>query len=207
MTLLLSVQSLVYTIPFGISVSATTRVGNALGSKNIDQVKLVSKLVLIIAIVIQSISAIILISTCKIWVKLFTKDKAIIDIVVHTVPLLGLFTLMDAIQVTLAGILRGAGKQIWGASIYLISFYVIGLTCSLVLVFVANLDLLGLWLGISLAVFSSMIMLGIYFKFGMNWEILIEEASKRVSENNNDENNEEEEIIEMEAFLEDYDDL
>ena len=87
------------------------------------------------------------------------------------------------------------------------SFYVIGLTCSLVLVFVANLDLLGLWLGISLAVFSSMIMLGIYFKFGMNWEILIEEASKRVSENNNDENNEEEEIIEMEAFLEDYDDL
>ena len=171
-----------YTIPLGISISATTKVGNALGSKNLEEVTIVSRLVVTLAFVMQCISAIIVVSTCKYWVKFFTHDDGVIEIVLQTVPLLGIFTVMDAVQTTIAGILRGAGKQVWGASVYLFSYYVIGLTVGLVLVFVVQIDLRGLWLGITSASFSSLLILGIYFKFFMSWPKLIEEAAKRVDE-------------------------
>ena len=183
MTLLLTVITLFYTIPLGISISATTKVGNALGSKNLEQVTIISRLVITIAFIVQCISAVIVVSTCKYWVQLFTRDNAVIEIVLQTVPLLGIFTIMDAVQTTIAGILRGAGKQVWGASVYIFSYYVIGLTTGLVLVFVVNIGLRGLWLGITSASLSSMIILILYVKFFMSWPKLIEEASKRIEGN------------------------
>ena len=51
------------------------------------------------------------------------------------------------IQIVLAGVLRGCGKQLLVAISNIGSFYLVGLPVSLTLVYVADMGALGFWVG------------------------------------------------------------
>ena len=54
------------------------------------------------------------------------------------------------IQVALAGVLRGCGKQVLVAISNIGSFYLVGLPVSLTLVYIADMGALGFWVGCTL---------------------------------------------------------
>ena len=53
----------------------------------------------------------------------------------------------------IAGILRGSGRQLLGAGISFFSFYVVGLPIGISLALAANMKTLGMWIGLGTASF------------------------------------------------------
>lgn len=51
----------------------------------------------------------------------------------------------------MSGALRGAGKQVWGAVINFICYYVFGLPLGICLALLLKLGVVGMWIGISVA--------------------------------------------------------
>jgi MATE family multidrug resistance protein len=66
-------------------------------------------------------------------------------------PLIALILSIDGIQVTLSGVVKGVGKQSFGAKAVVGAFYVIGLPVILYLSFSCNLQIYGIWIGSGVA--------------------------------------------------------
>jgi len=179
MTLVLNVQSSFYTIPMSIGISATTKVGNAVGAGNESQAKRVGRIIVMLAFTAQLVVVTITYMSRSVWPYLFTSDEEVVDLVVVVVPVLCAFSLLDATQTSIAGIFRGVGKQTIGAVAYLFSYYVVGLPISICLALVLNMGLVGQWFGLTCAAGSSLILLSVAYLF-MDWSALILEARARV---------------------------
>ena len=57
----------------------------------------------------------------------------------------------------IAGILRGSGRQMLGAGINVLSYYVFGLPIGISLALAADMGALGMWIGLSIANFIQVI--------------------------------------------------
>ena len=61
-------------------------------------------------------------------------------------------------QTILAGVLRGCGKQLIDAIITFSTYYLLGLPLAIILVYVADMDAFGFWLGCTVANISQVAM-------------------------------------------------
>ena len=81
--------------------------------------------------------------------KLFTDDKDVIKMFGEVAPYVGLVMVFDGLQIAGAGALRGLGRQHLGMLFNFMAFYLVGVPLGALLVFVAKIDLPGLWLGLA----------------------------------------------------------
>jgi hypothetical protein len=109
-----------------------------------------AKLVIYVDIVCQLIVGRMILLCGQYIIGSFTNDISIVRIAVLILPILPFLTLFDGLSAVAAGVLRGAGKQIYGAYSNLTSFYVVGLPCALFLCFHTTMQVRGLMAGITL---------------------------------------------------------
>ncbi|KAI8375752.1 mate-domain-containing protein [Choanephora cucurbitarum] len=152
-SILLTTCSATYTIPFGISVAASNRVGNALGANHAERARRASIIGYSFAIFFGALNSIFLLSVRSKYGLLFTNDMDVVNLVAEITPLCALFQIADGLSGVCGGIIRGMGRQLFAAWVNLISYYVIALPLGYYLTFVVNWDLYGLWTGLSLALF------------------------------------------------------
>ena len=81
--------------------------------------------------------------------RLFTNDSQVIAMFGDVVPFVSLVMLFDGLQIAGAGALRGLGRQSLGMIFNFVAFYLVGIPLGAVLVFVAKIDLKGLWIGLA----------------------------------------------------------
>ena len=93
------------------------------------------------------------------------------------------FSMLEAIQTAIGGILRGAGKLIAGAATYLVSYYVVGVPIGFSLALLAKLGIVGQWIGLVSSSAVSLTVLSIYF-LSMNWQNILKEAETRLRKQN-----------------------
>ncbi len=53
------------------------------------------------------------------------------------------------LQATVAGVLRGSGRQVFGAAVNFVAYFVVGLPVGIVLALVGGLGTMGIWLGLT----------------------------------------------------------
>ncbi|KAI8143544.1 mate-domain-containing protein [Fennellomyces sp. T-0311] len=158
------------TIPLGVSVATTTRVGLWVGRGLPKHAKMAAIVSLAYSMCI-GISITIIMLACKdSFGFLFTKDTAVDALVSKVMPCLVIFQLADAISGASSGALRGMGCQHWSASVNLICYYVFALPLGAFLAFGSpRLELIGLWSGlvaglISIAAIQTVVILRV------NWQ-------------------------------------
>uniref|UniRef100_A0A665UDN1 Multidrug and toxin extrusion protein n=1 Tax=Echeneis naucrates TaxID=173247 RepID=A0A665UDN1_ECHNA len=151
-----------YMFPMGFSVAASVRVGNALGSGNTKQAKLSCKVP-------------IMCSTKKNLSTLLSFCREIIKRVADVMLLFGFMHVGDATAGVAAGVLRGAGKQFFGALCNLVALYFIGFPIGVSLMFAANMGIVGLWTGLSICV-SLQVIVFITFLCRLDWKKTTEEV-------------------------------
>uniref|UniRef100_A0A8C5LUW1 Uncharacterized protein n=1 Tax=Leptobrachium leishanense TaxID=445787 RepID=A0A8C5LUW1_9ANUR len=135
-------------IPYGFSVSACIRVGNALGAGDIGQAKLSTK-VSFICTLLFAVPSGILVAGLKEYISLiFTPDREIGALVSKTLLIVAPLHVCDALYVNSGGVIRGTGKQMIGAIVNTVGFYIVGLPIGISLMFAAKLGVKGLWLGL-----------------------------------------------------------
>nr|XP_003420743.1 multidrug and toxin extrusion protein 2 [Loxodonta africana] len=111
-----------------------------------------------------------LMGTCK-------RAGEVIALVNQVLPIYIIFQLFEAICCVYGGILRGTGKQAFGAIVNLIMYYVIALPLGAVLTFVVRMRIMGLWLGMfACALLAAAAFVA--YTAQINWKLAAEEAQK-----------------------------
>uniref|UniRef100_A0A3Q2DC35 Multidrug and toxin extrusion protein n=1 Tax=Cyprinodon variegatus TaxID=28743 RepID=A0A3Q2DC35_CYPVA len=150
-----------YMFPLGIQAAACARVGNALGAGDTARALLASKLSLGLAVTFALVEGIVLGCTKTVIGYIFTSDD-----ITCVSPLS---------QCVCTGIFLGTGKQRIPAVANFIAYYCVGLTMSVVLMFIAKLRVLGFWLGLLICVvLHSTFYIIVIFR--LNWKKMTEEV-------------------------------
>ncbi|CAJ1063943.1 multidrug and toxin extrusion protein 1 [Xyrichtys novacula] len=170
--------AITYMFPLGVSAAACVRVGNALGAGNTSRALITCKVALFVTGTIAVFQGILLASTKSVLGYIFTSDEQIVKIVSQNLTINTFVQFFDAILCVCSGILIGAGMQKIAALSNLVSYYCIGLPVGWALMFVAELRILGFWLGLFICVF---LQAGFFFVliFKLNWKKVTQKAQKR----------------------------
>ncbi|XP_019401277.1 PREDICTED: multidrug and toxin extrusion protein 1 isoform X1 [Crocodylus porosus] len=171
-------SSAAYMVPLGFSVAASVRVGNALGSGDAEQARTSCISALLCTGVLGVVVAALLGTLKDVVGYIFTNDKEIVTLVSTVMLLFAPFHLFDAMAATCGGVLRGTGKQKFGAIANAIGYYAIGFPLGISLMFAAKLGVLGLWVGLIVCIALQAISFFIYV-LRIDWKKAAEEAQIR----------------------------
>jgi len=146
---IMTTDQIVNTVPFGIGVAASARVGNLIGARSAEGAKRAGHLAALLSVIVGSIIMIMMMATKDIFGYLFTDDEATVRLVAKVMPLVASFQVADGLAGSCGGVLRGQGRQHVGALFNFVAYYVIALPLGIALAFLPNvhLGLQGLWIG------------------------------------------------------------
>lgn len=180
-TVVLNTCGLTYMIPLGVGIACTTKIGNALGALMPNKAKLSAQCALILGFGLAFLNALFLFSVKDSWGYVWNSDPNLNGIIASILPLAALFQLTDSVGVVGSGVLRGIGAQKFGATINILSYYILGLPIGLWLTFgVLQMGLLGLWYGLTIALCTVSI-IQVSWIMTINWEQKAIKARERIA--------------------------
>jgi MATE family, multidrug efflux pump len=150
----LQTAAVLYMVPFGISLAATVRVGQAVGRRDGEATRRAGFTAMILAIAFMVVMTVIVALTRHSIPLLFLGDTAAAGetmALAATLLVLGAtFFITDGAQSVAAGALRGLNDTRVPLLIAAFSFWIIGFASSYGLAFSAGLGAIGVWIGLSL---------------------------------------------------------
>ncbi|KAL8712963.1 MAG: hypothetical protein Q9220_002823 [cf. Caloplaca sp. 1 TL-2023] len=170
--------SITFQIPFSISIAASTRIANLIGAGLADAARKTAKVALCAAAVVGLLDVILVSCLRGLIPRLFSSDTDVIDLAAAIVPLCAAFQLFDSVAACCNGILRGLGRQEIGGYVQLFCYYAIAMPISFGTAFGLHWDLYGLWTGVALALGLVASIEG-WFLYRSSWERSVEEAKTR----------------------------
>jgi MATE family multidrug resistance protein len=177
-SVLATLTSITFQIPFPLSIAGSTRVANLIGATLADAAK-VSTRVTFVAATIVGIFNVTLLSCLKDYIpRLFTSDPEVIAIVSKILPLCAAFQLFDALAACCNGILRGLGRQEFGGYVQIFCYYVFAMPISFGTAFGLGWGLWGLWTGVALAL-GLVAAIELWYLGRTDWERSVKEARER----------------------------
>ncbi|KAJ3180902.1 hypothetical protein HDU87_001548 [Geranomyces variabilis] len=179
-TIALTTCSLAYVVPLGLSIAASTRIGNSLGANAVRTARAAALAGVILAACIAVISCSTLFAVRNQWGWLWSADPEVVRLVASILPLAAMFQLSDAVGAVAGGVLRGCGRPDFGAYINLVGYYVIGLPLGFMAAFKFGMDLAGLWVGLTVGLISCSAVT-IFVIYRMDWAAEAERARVRIA--------------------------
>ncbi|XP_075343235.1 multidrug and toxin extrusion protein 1 [Odontesthes bonariensis] len=175
---LAEIGTIMYMFPLGVHVAACVRVGNALGAGDTARAIVTCKVSLVLSGVLAVFQG-VGIAGCKSVVGyIFTPDVKIVTIVSDNLTVYIFLQFVDGLQCVCTGILVGCGLQKIAAVSNLVNYYFIGLPVGIALMFLAELRILGLWLGLLICV-SIQAGFFLILIFKLNWKKVTLKAQVR----------------------------
>ena len=171
-------DQLMNTIPFGIGVATSARVGNMLGMRNAKGAARSANTAAWLSIFMGLIILSILMGTRNHFAKIFNDDEKVVSLTAKTLPFVALFQIADGLNGSCGGALRGMGRQEIGAAVNIISYYCGALPLGIYLAF-HGWGLPGLWLGQCIALYLVGILEWVIVAFS-NWDKQVEKAFARM---------------------------
>ncbi|KAJ6561192.1 MATE efflux family protein [Mycena vulgaris] len=183
-SVIMTTDQILNTIPFGIGVAASTRVGNLIGSRSPVGAKYAAHASAVVSVVVGLVVMILMMATKDVYGYLFSDDIDVVKLVALVMPLVASFQVADGLAGSCGGVLRGQGRQHLGALFNCVAYYVLALPLGITLAFHRRtaLGLQGLWIGQVVALF--IVGLGEYY---VVWRTDWEREVKRGAERNEEE--------------------
>jgi multidrug resistance protein, MATE family len=150
----LNLASLTFMVPLGVSMGASARVGNLIGAGDVVALRRAVRVALIAGIGVMSFSALGFTVLRSELPLLYTADLAVVALTAQILPLAAAFQLSDGAQVVAGGLLRGMGRPNAAAVANLLGYYALGLPLGYALAFWLELGLRGVWLGLTIGLFT-----------------------------------------------------
>ncbi|KAJ5667018.1 hypothetical protein N7507_002882 [Penicillium longicatenatum] len=177
-SILSTLSSITWQIPFPLSIAGSTRIANLIGASLAGAAKTTAK-VSFCGATIVGLFNMVLLSTLRSYIpRLFSSDPEVIDLVAKVLPLCAAFQLFDALAANCNGILRGLGRQEIGGYIQLFCYYVIAMPISMGTTFWLGWGVMGLWTGVALALLLVSATEAVFIT-RISWEHSVEEAQQR----------------------------
>lgn len=161
----MSVAALTYMVSSGISAAASVRVGNQVGLKNKQGIRMAGFSAMIIVFLFMSCSSIVFSALRNQLPIVFNNDSQVITIAAYFIFIAAFFQIFDGLQVVCLGALRGMEDVKIPTIITMVSYWAIGLPMSYVFAFKMNLGPNGVWYGLALGLMSAAVLLLIRFNY------------------------------------------
>lgn len=166
---------LLYQIPFAFSIAASTRIAWYIGAASKTAALTSTKASMYTAVVFGALNASIIFTFRRFFASLYTDDELVIEIADKVLIVGAVYQINDFISCISGGILRGQGRQKIGGILNLVSYYLIALPFAFLFAFYFKLELLGLWLGMIIALFFVSASQA-YFVITSDWDYIIKEC-------------------------------
>lgn len=149
----LTIASLAFMVPLGLSQAATVRVGIALGEKNKEGIRKAGWAAFVLTIGFMSLTAIVFFAFPHQIVGLFlnsgiAENQAPLALAASFLIVAGLFQLFDGAQVTMGAALRGMSDTNMPLIIALVGYWAVGFPVAWYLGFHSPLRGTGVWFGL-----------------------------------------------------------
>ena len=161
----LQVASILFMVPFGISLAATVRVGHAFGRRDRVAARRAGFVAIALGALFLLATTLIVVASRGVIPSLFlggdgAANAATAELAATLLLIGASFFVTDGVQGIAAGALRGLNDTRVPMLFAAISFWVIGFTSSYALAFPAGYGAVGIWIGFSLGVgtFAALLM-------------------------------------------------
>jgi len=144
----LSVASLTFMMPLGVSIATTVRVGNAVGRGDAAGVRRAGACGMALALLLQGCSGAAMLLAPEPIARLYTTQPEVIRAAVTFLQIAGVFQLSDGLQVAGIGALRGLKDTRVPMLITAFSYWGIGFPVALLLTFPLGYGPTGMWYGL-----------------------------------------------------------
>ncbi|KAK4671136.1 hypothetical protein QC764_603010 [Podospora pseudoanserina] len=177
-SVLVTITSTTFQIPFPLSIAGSTRVANLVGAKLVDAAKTSAKVTVFGGFLVGVFNLTMLTVFRYQIPRLFTDDEDVINLVAKVLPVCALMQVLDGMAAVSHGLLRGIGKQEFGGYANLVCYYVVALPISFGLGFGLDWKLTGLWIGVTIGL--GLVSLVEYaFIWASDWDQAAKEAENR----------------------------
>ncbi|KAI9441906.1 MOP flippase [Lactarius indigo] len=178
-SVIMTTDQILNTIPFGIGIAASTRVGNAIGRRDAASAKSIGHLSALLSALIGTCVMLSLLASKDVYGYLFSDDAKVVALVAQVMPLVASFQVADGLAGSCGGVLRGQGRQHLGAAFNLLAYYVLALPLGITLALRAGYGLQGLWIGQVFALFVVGTCEYAVVWLGTDWEYEVEKGIRR----------------------------
>lgn len=150
----ITIVSVTFMVPLGISAAGAVRVGQALGRRDPPGARRSGWTALFLAAAFMSLAGVVLFLMPRLILDAFTTDPAVVATGVTLLFIAAFFQLFDGVQVVATGVLRGAGDTGTPVVTNLIGHWLLGLPIGYVLCFELGWGAPGLWVGLSVGLIA-----------------------------------------------------
>ncbi|RAL14589.1 MATE family efflux transporter [Aspergillus homomorphus CBS 101889] len=151
-SVIMTADQVLNTIPFGVGVATSARVGNLLGSRNALGASRAANAAACLSMMLGGITLAVLMGTRHSFAKVFNSDEGVVRLTAEVLPWVAVFQVADGLNGSCGGSLRGMGRQHVGALVNIASYYCGALPLGMWLAF-HGWGLKGLWVGQCIALY------------------------------------------------------
>ncbi|RAK88774.1 MATE efflux family protein subfamily [Aspergillus costaricaensis CBS 115574] len=177
-SVIMTADQVLNTIPFGVGVATSARVGSLLGSRDAAGASRAANTAAWLSMVLGGAVLAVLMGTRYDFAKMFNSDEGVVQLTAEVLPWVALFQIADGLNGSCGGCLRGMGRQHVGALVNLVSYYCGALPLGIWLAF-HGWGLKGLWVGQCIALYLVGALEWAIVAFS-NWECEVDKAFQRM---------------------------
>ncbi|KAK3941272.1 mate-domain-containing protein [Diplogelasinospora grovesii] len=179
-SVIMTADQIINTVPFGLGVAASSRLGNLLGARKPREAARAAHCAAALSTIAGALILAVLMGTKDNFGRIFNDDERVVQLVSQVMPFVALFQIADGLNGSCGGALRGMGQQWVGALVNLASYYGGALPGGIYLAF-HGWGLAGLWVGQCVALY----LVGVleWVIVGMsNWDNEVKRAIARLED-------------------------
>lgn len=179
-SVVMTADQVMNTIPFGVGVAASARVGNLLGARDGRGAARAAHTAAWLSMFLGGVVLTILFGTRNNFAKMFNDDPDVVKLTAQVLPFVALFQIADGLNGSCGGSLRGMGRQHIGAVVNIVSYYCGALPFGIYLAF-HGWGLEGLWVGQCIALYVVGVVEWVVVAFS-DWDQQVKKAFERMDE-------------------------
>lgn len=185
-SVIMTTDQVMNTIPFGVGVATSSRVGNLLGAKNAKGAARSANTAAWLSMLLGALVLAVLMGVKDFYAKIFNDDVDVVKLTAEVMPYVALFQIADGLNGSCGGALRGMGRQHIGAVVNIVSYYCGALPLGIYLAF-HGWGLAGLWVGQCIALYIVGFAEWAIVAWS-NWDHQVQKAFERMDEGERVEN-------------------
>lgn len=179
-SVIMTTDQVMNTIPFGVGVATSARVGNLLGSRDPKGAARAANTAAWLSMLLGALVLAVLMGVKDFYAKIFNDDVDVVRLTAEVMPYVALFQIADGLNGSCGGSLRGMGRQHIGAAVNIVSYYCGALPLGIYLAF-HGWGLAGLWVGQCIALYIVGFGEWVIVAWS-NWDKQVQRAFERMDE-------------------------
>lgn len=167
----LTLASITFMIPLGMSIAASIRVGQAVGRQDYAAAARAGRAAFALGGSMMAVCGICFLALPGLLASLFSPEPAVWVTAVVLIQIAALFQVSDGVQIVGQGCLRGAGDTRTALIANLVAHWLVGLPLGYLLAFRFGLGVTGIWWGLTASLSLVAVLLAVVFWRG-RWRTL-----------------------------------